>query len=460
MQLQTRTARALAGGGVRRASPWRPAKSGVRHAPKTSAARSAGATVALQSDVVPLFPVQPIGVFLPGMTKTLQIYEAHNCALFEEAMEAQQQLFATAILEPYMGEGHAQGPGSFVGGNNFMISSACLCKIISSKPYPGGYLVRVRGECRVGVSSLEATSPYLRTRVFPMADAPMRGCNEAAGVAVQLSVLRGVMRDVQELASKFRCNETASIQQAMRWVGQPPLAGLPAVMGLPIHQPPVNQPPVNQPPASQPPASQPPERRAGDGDAAGAVAGEQSGSSGSSSSSGGPAGAVADEGEEAERRQTDGLGGSGRSEDVGAGGGAGGFAGSSGPSGGVGVGGGDVGGLAARVEAQERGRGAEAGRGAGGEEGVEDMVEEEEDVVEVAARLSFAALQWLPQSTPEEKVELVRSRLLAIDCYNLPARLELVTNVVTAQRDSLAAKVAIMGAEPPAGGRATAGGQQ
>lgn len=63
------------------------------------------------------------------MTKTLQVYEPHLVALIEEAVESPQKLFAMAILEPYMGEGHIGSPGSYVGANNQMISSACLCKV-------------------------------------------------------------------------------------------------------------------------------------------------------------------------------------------------------------------------------------------------------------------------------------------------------------------------------------------
>eukprot|EP00198_Chlamydomonas_reinhardtii_P009901 XP_001699238.1 predicted protein [Chlamydomonas reinhardtii] len=55
------------------------------HTGRAAAAPAAPASAAQPHQAVPhelpLFPVQPIGVFLPGMTKTLHLYEPHFIAM-------------------------------------------------------------------------------------------------------------------------------------------------------------------------------------------------------------------------------------------------------------------------------------------------------------------------------------------------------------------------------------------
>lgn len=76
-------------------------------------------------------------------------------------------------------------------------------------------------------------------QVYPIADDPPSTSQWAAGApaAQRLAALDDVMRDVQNLAAKFRCDETAAIQQAMRWCGSAWLRmqDAPACMRARIH---------------------------------------------------------------------------------------------------------------------------------------------------------------------------------------------------------------------------------
>ena len=58
--------------------------------------------------------------------------------------------------------------------------------------------------------------PYMRADVFMMADMPVPKAQMGV-VRQRLEELSGIMRDIQNLASKYRSSETASIQQAMFW---------------------------------------------------------------------------------------------------------------------------------------------------------------------------------------------------------------------------------------------------
>eukprot|EP00195_Chlamydomonas_chlamydogama_P001091 CAMPEP_0202918050 /NCGR_PEP_ID=MMETSP1392-20130828/72530_1 /ASSEMBLY_ACC=CAM_ASM_000868 /TAXON_ID=225041 /ORGANISM="Chlamydomonas chlamydogama, Strain SAG 11-48b" /LENGTH=283 /DNA_ID=CAMNT_0049610987 /DNA_START=96 /DNA_END=944 /DNA_ORIENTATION=+ len=283
------------------------------------------------------------------MTKTLHLYEDHFKALIEEAWASEQKVFATAVLEPFTGQGQGVDPdampGTYVGGHNFMLSCGCLCKIVDCKPYSGGYLVRMRGEGRLGISGLAQVEPYMRASVYSLLDQPVTA-NQTGEVRVKLEELEEVMRDVQNLASKFRSDETASIQQAMWWVHR--AAMVPGVMPRPRDM--------------QPPAA----------------AQHVSGVSGSEQ--------------------------------------------------------------AAHSAAEQQGRGDLQGESTN-KEAVQDEgeMESEEDIVERAARLSFAALQWLPQSSNEERFFIIRGRLMAMETCDVLQRLTIAISIMSAARSSLAA---------------------
>ncbi len=152
--------------------------------------------------------------------------------LLDEALANDQQLFVAAVLEPDT-ESDLNGTS---GKLDFSLSCACVCKVLQAKPYPGdgkSMLVRVRGEARVRLSSLQQVQPYMRAELYHMPDAPILA-RDLGSVSSQLEQLRAVMRDIQNLCSKFRCDETAAVQQAMRWCYANQQSYLhPAVMKLP-----------------------------------------------------------------------------------------------------------------------------------------------------------------------------------------------------------------------------------
>ena len=229
----------------------------------------------------------------------------------------------------------------------------------------------------------------MRASVFPMPDAPIMA-RDMAAVEARLGELRDIMRDVQNLASKFRCDETASIQQAMRWVHGSGL--LPSVMKLPtlardaLHGPSQGAQWQDIVEPHRPSTSR--------------ESGAEMADSPSASSS-----AIHEA----------------------------------------------PGGLSPRASAAgSDNEAAGASRGQASEAGAAplDGGEPDEDTAELASRFSYAALaSWLPQSSHEEKVDVVRGRVLAMDTYSVSARLAIACEVMAAQRDSLAAKCAIMGAE-------------
>lgn len=71
-----------------------------------------------------------------------------------------------------------------------------FAQVLSAKVYAQGYLVRVRGEARAGTLALEQSMPYMRARMYPMADVAIMD-EERPRLTERLSELRDVMRDVQ-----------------------------------------------------------------------------------------------------------------------------------------------------------------------------------------------------------------------------------------------------------------------
>ena len=83
--------------------------------------------------------------------------------------------------------------------------------------------MRVQGEARVSVESLEAAQPYLVGRVAPLLDDPV----PAGSVDALLRCAEGLseaLRDVANLCAKFGGAEAAGLQQALAWAERRPLA--------------------------------------------------------------------------------------------------------------------------------------------------------------------------------------------------------------------------------------------
>lgn len=62
---------------------------------------------------------------------------------------------------------------------------------------------------------------------------------------------------------------------------------------------------------------------------------------------------------------------------------------------------------------------------------------------ELACRLSFAALQSLPQALRQEQMEVAQQRIEALESMDTRARLVRTTEIMTTARGMLAAKVAL-----------------
>ncbi|GLC53195.1 hypothetical protein PLESTB_000718500 [Pleodorina starrii] len=383
------------------------------------------------------------------MTKTLHLYEPHFISMVEECLASEHKLMATAVLEPFMGDASEAeaGPGAFVGGYNFSLSCGCLVQVLSAKPYTGGYLVRIRGEARLGISGLPQTGPYMR------AQASERGEGQRAELRVKVEQLRDIMRDVQNLASKFRCDETAALQQAMRW-----LHGTPITPGI-EHSTAVAAAATHGSLAAAAPEPPQPDAAPGtahDSDNSGDVG--TSSSSSSSSSNGSRKGGNGGAGESvataaaalalqppagSHPAATSSSSSSGRqSGPLTADGGGGGGGGGGGESASTSQSGVQVQQLQQLPQEQQQQAQARTNFGAGVEE-AEAAEEEEEFDPEEAVRLSWASLQWLPHASTEERMYLVRTRLLAMDTRDVGRRLDLALEAMGAARASLAAKCAI-----------------
>ncbi|GIL55200.1 hypothetical protein Vafri_10785 [Volvox africanus] len=356
---------------------------------------------------LPLFPVQPMGVFLPGMTKTLHLYEPHFISLMDECLASEHKLMATAVLEPFMGEASEAdaGPGAFVGGYNFSLSCGCLVQVLSAKPYTGGYLVRIRGEARLGISGLPQTGPYMRAQVYPLPDQPSElGAEQEGELRAKVEQLREIMRDVQNLASKFRCDETAALQQAMRWMHGTPIA------------PGIQQPTATHgsPARSEPGAIVKGDTSGGKEDPDASVWYQEQGrgpaKEGCDGTNGDPMAAPSPPSGNKGNLDND--------KDAGSSASSSGFVR------------GQNGALSQDLQP--------AFEGAAGEQ-----EEEAEFSAEEAVRLSWASLQWLPHASTEERMYIVRTRLLAMETRDVGRRVELALEAMGRARASLAAKCAI-----------------
>lgn len=118
--------------------------------------------------------------------------------LIRDTMQREDKLFAQAILSS---------------------SSCSLVRCLSYKEFLGKGLVQLRAEARIGVSEVivDSTKKYSLVKYYNMPDAPVATI-EMSDIRVQLSLLEATMRDIGNLASRFRSDESSSIAQSIRWV--------------------------------------------------------------------------------------------------------------------------------------------------------------------------------------------------------------------------------------------------
>ena len=160
-------------------------------------------TKALPSSFVPCLALEPSELLVPGSVRTLQVL-GHQDSLMKEVMTREDKLFALAILS----------------------SSACtLCTCLSRREFMGNGLVQVRGEARIGVSEVmeDKEKDFSQARIYNMPDASVSN-RDMDEIRMELEKLERTMRDVGNLGSKFRSDESASISQSMRWVNAKSIA--------------------------------------------------------------------------------------------------------------------------------------------------------------------------------------------------------------------------------------------
>lgn len=172
---------------------------------------------------LPMLPFSPTEVMTPGMTKALHLYEPRYLELLEEVLASGHRLFAHVVVEQPVTLASARRPGAYVTGD-FAMCMATLVKVLEVRPVQQGALVRIQAEGRLQVLALQQQAPFLKATVAPLHD--LAGGQQAQQLGEAIEELKQVMRDVQNLALKFRSEQTANLQAALYWAeGAPVLAG-------------------------------------------------------------------------------------------------------------------------------------------------------------------------------------------------------------------------------------------
>ncbi|MEW5314742.1 MAG: hypothetical protein WDW38_006214 [Sanguina aurantia] len=364
--------------------------------------------------VLPILPFPVNELLAPGSTKVLNLFEPRYLALVEATVTRQHQVFVhTMIEEGAAGRATlARCPSAHQVGKH-VLCSAVLVKVMEIKEAPRGVIVRVRAEGRVAIKALRTVEPYITGVVVPVLDAApplVAGSAEGGGGvlwALQAAVreLEEVMRDVQNLARKFKCVETTNLAHALDvWVGEK----RPVMVSTELSW-------LSDGEATPAAAA-----------AAAAAAAGPSNPTASATASVEPSPADAESLASSGRSEGEATAAvasvsAGASETVEGGGGlSGDGSSSSGSSSGSGV----------LLEAMGRGMTPDPAL-------LLDL--------ERASRLSFAALQLLPQATAHEKAQCLVEQRKAMEMQDTLARLQHVLAIMTTSRNMLAAKCALKG---------------
>ncbi|KAG2498269.1 hypothetical protein HYH03_004018 [Edaphochlamys debaryana] len=178
---------------------------------------------------LPLLPFTPKEILPPGSTKVLRLYDSSSyMLLLEELLSSPHGMLVHSAILP-AGSSHGAGGdmasrlgGYQAGGYVFFLST--IIKVIDIKQTEAGVLLRVQSEGRVAVKSLAQTRPYFRAVVVPVTDTvDLDRLQSPAWRDISTSVdrLRQLMREVQDLANKFKTPEANNLQRAMSWVDNP-----------------------------------------------------------------------------------------------------------------------------------------------------------------------------------------------------------------------------------------------
>ncbi|GLC45284.1 hypothetical protein PLESTB_000716700 [Pleodorina starrii] len=177
---------------------------------------------------LPLLPFTTKEVLPPGSCKVLRLYDNSSyMLLLEELLSSPHQMLVHSAVEPtnsLPGDPTATDRlGAFEAGG-FVFHLSTIVKVIDVKQTDRGVLLRVQAEGRVAVKSLAQTRPYFRAVVVPVTDSVDLDRLQAPlwrEICASVERLRGLMKDVQNLAAKFKSPETANLQRAMYWVDNP-----------------------------------------------------------------------------------------------------------------------------------------------------------------------------------------------------------------------------------------------
>ncbi|GIL55183.1 hypothetical protein Vafri_10793 [Volvox africanus] len=177
---------------------------------------------------LPLLPFTPKEVLAPGSCKVLRLYDSSSyMLLLEELLSSPHQMLIHSVVEPLESKtgtlSAADRLGAYeAGGYVFCLST--IVKVIDVKQTESGVLLRVQAEGRVAVKSLAQTRPYFRAVVVPVTDSVDLDRLQTPlwrDICASVERLRELMKDVQNLAAKFKSPETANLQRAMYWVDNP-----------------------------------------------------------------------------------------------------------------------------------------------------------------------------------------------------------------------------------------------
>ncbi|GFR52471.1 hypothetical protein Agub_g15040 [Astrephomene gubernaculifera] len=190
---------------------------------------------------LPLLPFTAKELLAPGSCKVLRLNDSTTTTtsnissgssnsssssyalLLEELLSSPHRMLVhTAVDNSGRVAAGSRLGGYEAGGCVFYLSS--IVKVIDVKQTDRGVLLRVQSEGRVAVRSLVQTRPYFRAVVVPVTDTVDLDRMQAAtwrDICYSVERLRALMRDIQNLAAKFKSPETANLQRSMHWVDNP-----------------------------------------------------------------------------------------------------------------------------------------------------------------------------------------------------------------------------------------------
>jgi len=149
-----------------------------------------------------LLPFPTEEIFLPGMMKTLYLYEARYISLLEATIAREDKMFLHTIVQSPWEEDVSEckpSLGAFVG-LDFALCCNTAAQIVKVERMQTGALVHVMGEGRAAISSLVSQTPYISGMVELLKDATPA---DEPRVLDKAEELKAVAMDVLDLGMRF-----------------------------------------------------------------------------------------------------------------------------------------------------------------------------------------------------------------------------------------------------------------